>query len=253
MCVKDKRIIVTGAGSGIGRDIATKLLAKGAIVGAVDIDSSRLTALEKNERLISLHGDVSDRHSVSRIITQFLNIAGQIDALINNAGVVHNAPLLNFKLQDSSNNFELPKDINVWEQTLRVNLGGVFLMTREVVPCMLQQRIRGVIVNISSICSAGNSGQGAYSAAKAGVEALTVSWSKELGPLGIRVAGVAPGYTETETTLSSMTSEVIKEWKRLTPLRRLATAGEITKAILFVLENDFFTGRIIQVDGGLRL
>jgi 3-oxoacyl-[acyl-carrier protein] reductase len=118
---------------------------------------------------------------------------------------------------------------------------------------MVKNRTRGVVVNVSSICASGNLGQGAYSAAKAGVEALTVTWAKELALWGIRVVGVAPGFAKTETTLHSMTPVTLKEWEKHTPLGRMAEPKEVVSGILFVIENDFFNGRTLQLDGGLRI
>jgi len=132
-------------------------------------------------------------------------------------------------------------------------LNGVFYMTSHAVRKMVEQRRRGLIINISSICAAGNLGQSAYSASKAAVNALTVTWAKELGPFGIRVAGVAPGFTRTDTTINSMSESVLNDWKSKTPSRRIADPLEIVEGILFIIRNDFFNGRILELDGGLRL
>ena len=116
---------------------------------------------------------------------------------------------------------------------------------------MAANRIKGVIVNLSSVSAAGNPGQTAYSAAKAGVEAMTAVWARELGPLGIRVVAIAPGFVDTHSTHAALSEEALKEWKRRTPLGRLGTAQEIASTVLFVLENDFISGCTIRVDGGL--
>lgn len=252
--VADKvRILVTGAGRGIGRAVVEALRARGAVVGAMDINRDSLADLADTEGVHVLVGDVSEPASAAAVVEEFEAAAGGIDALVNNAGIVRNAPLINMNFSGKASPENEAADLRIWRQVIETNLGGVFLMTRAVVPCMLRKRLHGVIVNISSVCASGNAGQGAYSAAKAGVEALTVTWAKELGALGIRVAGVAPGFAATETTMTAMTESVIKDWKRATPLRRMATQEEIAQAVLFVLDNDFMHGRMLAIDGGLRL
>ncbi len=133
-----------------------------------------------------------------------------------------------------------------------VNLTGVFLCTREVAAKMIELKSQGAIVNISSISRAGNMGQANYSAAKAGVAADTVVWAKELARYGIRVAGVAPGFIETEMTLS-MKPEALDKMTAGIPLRRMGKPEEIAHSVAYIFENDYYTGRILELDGGLRL
>jgi 3-oxoacyl-[acyl-carrier protein] reductase len=109
-----------------------------------------------------------------------------------------------------------------------------------------------VIVNISSISRAGNAGQSNYSAAKSGVESMSVVWAKELARYGIRVGALAPGFTQTDI-LASMRPEVLERLMAPVPLRRLGRPEEMAQSVLFIFENDFFTGRCLEVDGGLRL
>jgi len=116
----------------------------------------------------------------------------------------------------------------------------------------MQNKNAGVIVNISSISRAGNIGQSNYSAAKSGVAALTVTWSKELARTGIRVAAIAPGFIQTEMT-GSIKPHVLKHIESSVPLGRMGQPDEIAHAVQFVLENDYFSGRILEVDGGLRI
>jgi len=110
-----------------------------------------------------------------------------------------------------------------------------------------------VIVNFSSIAASGNPGQSAYAAAKAGIEAMTTVWARELGPLGIRAVAIAPGFVATPSTDAAMNPDALADLKRRTPLLRLARPAEITSAVLFAIENDFLTGTTIAVDGGLVL
>ena len=118
---------------------------------------------------------------------------------------------------------------------------------------MVSSRTKGVILNVSSISASGNSGQTGYAAAKAAVNSLTVTWAQELSLFGIRVAGLAPGMTDTDMPRKSMNDDMIKNWTMKTPLRRMASPEEIAQAIVFVLKNDFFCGRTLELDGGLRM
>ena len=126
-------------------------------------------------------------------------------------------------------------------------------IAREVAEKMLLRRTEGVIVNVSSISSSGNAGQTSYSASKAAVDALTVTWAQELANLKIRVAGVAPGMTDTQMPQNSMKASVLEDWINTTPMNRMAHSSEIADGVLFVLKNDFVCGRVIQIDGGLRM
>jgi 3-oxoacyl-[acyl-carrier protein] reductase len=133
-----------------------------------------------------------------------------------------------------------------------VNLTGVFLCGREAAECMVEGGKGGVIVNISSISKDGNMGQTNYSAAKAGVASMTTVWAKELARYGIRVGAIAPGFCATDI-LSGMTPETLARVTAPVPLKRLGEPREIAHTAAFIVENDFFTGRTIAVDGGLRL
>jgi len=116
---------------------------------------------------------------------------------------------------------------------------------------MITTRTKGVIVNISSVSAGGNAGQSAYSAAKAGVNALTAVWAKELSPLGIRVVAVAPGFTETESTKETVSEATLRETVKKVPLRRLGKPEEIAEGVLGAIRNDFFNGKVLELDGGL--
>jgi 3-oxoacyl-[acyl-carrier protein] reductase len=139
-----------------------------------------------------------------------------------------------------------------WSAVIGVNLSGVFLCAREAAAQMIERGNGGVIVNISSISRVGNAGQSNYRAAKAGVESMGVVWAKERARYGIRVGSIAPGFTRTEI-LASMRPEVLEKLTAPVPLRRLGQPDEIAHAVLFIFESDFFTGRCLELDGGLRL
>lgn len=245
----DKRVIVTGGASGIGRCIVEILIKKGAQVGVFDIDSIALNNLEKSYP--GVHGficDVSDSKQVEQAVESFYKKFDRIDILINNAGIINNYPLIG--IEDGK---FVKHDNDHWDKTIKINLYSVFYATREVVLKMIEKRTHGVIINISSIAASGNAGQSAYSAAKAGVRALTVAWAKELGFWNIRVASIAPGLTKTESLFKSTKEDILDGWRKKTPLNRIAEPKEIVDGIVFIINNDFFNGRLLELDGGLRI
>lgn len=249
MDIKDKKAIVTGGVKGIGKCLVEKLVNGGAVVGVFDIDREGLNKLKED-----IHGiycricDVSDCRQVKESVDEFYKEFGRIDILVNNAAFIYNSLLISLTAGGVKKH-----DTDMWDRVIATDLSSVFYMTVNVVEKMLLKRTKGVIVNVSSICASGNAGQSAYSAAKAGVNALTATWAKELSPLGIRVAGIAPGYTETETTRQAMTEDVLKEWVKKVPLRRLGKPEEIADGIMFVIKNDFMNGKVLEIDGGLRM
>jgi 3-oxoacyl-[acyl-carrier protein] reductase len=162
--------------------------------------------------------------------------------------LIHSEPLLN--LMDTATKRHR---IQTWEATIRSNLTATFVTTSVIAEHMALSRTKGVIVNFSSIAASGNPGQTAYAAAKAGVEAMTGVWARELGPLGIRAVAIAPGFVLTESTKAAMSDDALAELKRRTPILRLGKPAEIASAVLFAIENDFVTGTTIAVDGGLVL
>lgn len=253
MEIGGKNIIVTGGAGGIGSCVVKKLLEKNAIVAAVDINKDKLNLLKGScmamaDNLICYCGDVGDIEFVKGATEDFFNHCNKIDVLINNASILVDAPLIGIfegKLR------KLP--LENWKKTIASNLTGVFFFSREVAEKMFVMRTKGLIINVSSISSVGNSGQTAYAAAKAGVNALTVTWASELSLLGIRVAGIAPGLIDTEMPRKAMSEKKLSEWIKKSHVNRLGLPEEITQGILFIMQNDFFSGRILEMDGGLRL
>jgi 3-oxoacyl-[acyl-carrier protein] reductase len=140
-----------------------------------------------------------------------------------------------------------------WRRVIDLNLTAVFTATVAVVDRMVSTRTPGVVINFSSVAAAGNAGQGAYSAAKAGVAAMTRAWSKELGVLGIRFVAIAPGFIDTPSTRAALPEPIMQDWIKRTPLRRLGSVEDVISAIMFVIENKHLTGKVIEVDGGLTL
>jgi 3-oxoacyl-[acyl-carrier protein] reductase len=168
--------------------------------------------------------------------------------LVNNAGIIHSEPLVNILSRTDTKH-----SLENWRKTIDINLNAVFYVTSHVVEKMVKSRSKGVIINISSISSYGNMGQSAYSASKAALNALTVTWSKELGMFGIRCVAIAPGFIDTPSTQAALSEVKIKSYKNATPLGRFGKTEELLHAVIFIIENDFYNGTILNLDGGLKI
>ena len=182
-----KHVVITGGSAGIGLATASTLLEKGALVSILDINPPNISSFNY------FNCDISDPHSVESALSSVFKDVGNVDCLINNAGIMSSEPLVN--LFDKSSPFHT---LETWENVIRINLTGTFLVGRQVAAHMVKNRIKGLIINISSICADGNIGQTAYSASKAGVESMSKVWAKELNPLGIRCCCLSPGFVETQ-------------------------------------------------------
>lgn len=248
MKIDGKTCIVTGAGNGLGRAIALDLANRGARVQAADINEEALTSLrqENKEAIEPRVLDVRDEESVQTFFAALDKSGITPDILVNNAGITRDGLLIKVG-KDATTTMSLDDFMSV----LQVNLVGVFLCTREAVKRMVSAR-GGVIVNISSVSRAGNVGQTNYSASKAGVDAMTVAWSKELARYNIRCAAIAPGYTGTEM-VKAVNPQILEKIVARVPLKRLGEPSEISRTVQFIIENDFVNGKILEIDGGLRI
>jgi 3-oxoacyl-[acyl-carrier protein] reductase len=246
--------LVTGAAQGIGRSIADTLARNGARIIYTDLDIDRVTeaaraADRSDEDHLSFAMDVSDGAQIDATIAGAVAAAGRIDILVNNAGI-------GVKAADRRTIDEFP--VETWEEMLRIDLTGVFRVTRAVVPHMKAQR-SGRIVNIASVLGLVPMRlQSSYVAAKAGVVNLTRSMALELAPHGILVNGIAPGSTATEgwkRWIGDAKSEELDLHARLMshiPLGRPASTQEIANGALFLAapESSYITGHILPIDGG---
>ena len=253
MDVRGKILLVTGAGRGIGRSLALHFARKGAQLALLDANSAdlaetRALCAQLNVRAESYLANVASEDSVVSAFENLIADFGGLDGLVNNAGIVRDALLVKVKEGQVVGKMSFAD----WQAVIDVNLTGVFLCAREAAARMVALERRGVIVNISSISRAGNAGQTNYTAAKAGVAAMTVVWAKELARYGIRVGAVAPGFIRTPM-VESMKPDALARMTAPIPLRRLGEPEEIAHAVGFIFENDLFTGRVVEVDAGLRM
>lgn len=253
MQLEGKLVAITGSGRGIGRAMALAFAQKRANVALLDLnpdDLSKTRALCEAEgvRANTYTCNVSREDEVTSTLDRIVADFGRLDVMINNAGITKDALLV--KVQDGKVVNKMSMD--QWRAVMDVNLTGVFLGAREAAARMIELGNGGVIISTSSISRVGNMGQTNYSATKAGVVAMNVVWAKELARYGIRTGAIAPGFTRTEI-LDTMKPEMIEKARQAVPLKRMAEPAEMAHAAIFIAENDYFSGRVIEVDGGQRL
>lgn len=253
MQIVDSIVAITGAGQGLGRAMAEYLAERGARLALIDVNEDGLkesvAACEKRgAEARSYTINVASEEEVDKGFAQIAADFGGLHVLVNNAGIMRDGMLLKVKEGKVTDRMSLSQ----WQSVIDVNLTGVFLCGRAAAGIMAESDDSGVIVNISSLSRAGNMGQTNYSASKAGVAAMTVTWARELARYGVRVAGIAPGFIKTDM-VAQMRAEILEGLVKQVPLRRLGQQEEIASTVGFILENDFVTGRVLDIDGGARI
>jgi 3-oxoacyl-[acyl-carrier protein] reductase len=253
MQINERTFVVTGTARGLGLAIAAELIHRGGKVAFVDLDgeateSSRLRADPGGQASHAYAADISNEREVRALFSAIEANLGPISGLVNNAGILRDGLLVKTK----DGNIVSTMSLEQWQSVIDVNLTGVFLCGREAAAQMIRNKINGVIINISSISRAGNAGQSNYAAAKAGVSALTATWAKELARHGIRVADIAPGIFATDM-VKQMPEAMLERLEQQIPLRRSGELAEIADSVCYLIGNDYFTGRTLEVDGGLRM
>lgn len=240
-----KVALVTGASRGIGRSIAIEFAKSGA-----NVAFTYLSSVEKGESLVKeletfgikakgYRSDASDYQQAEDLVNQVLADLGQIDVLVNNAGITRDGLLMRMSEEQ-------------WDEVIRVNLKSVFNLSKAAMKPMMKAR-SGSIINLSSIVGVkGNAGQANYAASKAGIIGFSKSMALEVGSRNIRCNVIAPGFIETEMT-GELNEATVEEWKKNIPMKRGGEAEEVAKVCLFLGSDmsTYITGQVIQVDGGL--
>ena len=253
MRIADKTVVITGGGRGIGRALAERFGRDGARLALIDVNGADLESTRAGLEAAGIQAriyaaNVTAEDEVVTAMSRINSDLGGIHVLINNAGIIRDAVLVKVKDGEITGKMSLAQ----WQAVMDVNLTGVFLCGREAAEHMIRQGLGGVIINISSISRHGNAGQTNYSAAKAGVAAMTVVWAKELARFGIRTGTIAPGGVRTEI-LASMRPDMLEKLLAPVPLKRFGEPEEVASAAAFIVANDYFSGRCIDLDGGFRL
>jgi 3-oxoacyl-[acyl-carrier protein] reductase len=249
MKLQNKVCIITGAGQGIGLATAQRFAAEGAVVVVCDLRQADVDAAIAEcrkaggvaARSVGFVLSVTDRIQVDAMVAAVKAQFGRIDVLVNNAGITKDARLQKMTLEQ-------------FDAVIDVNLRGVFYCSQAVADTMVQQG-SGVILIASSIVGLyGNFGQTNYAASKFGVIGFTKTWSRELGPKGVRVNAVAPGFVATPI-LDTIPEKVLAEMTQEVPLRRLGKAEEIASVYAFLASEDasYVNGAVIEVAGGLTI
>lgn len=246
MRLKGKVAIVTGAGQGIGAATARKFAREGAVVAICDLNADAVAQVESacREAGAQANGyvlDVANRDAVVAMVADVIARHGRIDVLVNNAGITRDARLQKMTLQQ-------------FDDVIDVNLRAVFNATQIVADIMVEQGA-GVVLNASSVVGIyGNYGQTNYAASKFGVIGFTKTWSRELGPKGVRVNAVAPGFVDTPI-LSTVPNAVLDKMRSQVPLGRLAQPEEIANVYAFLASDEasYINGAVLEVSGGMTL
>ncbi len=242
----NKVSIITGAAQGIGLATALKFAAEGAIIVVCDlrqagVDAAVAQCKALGAQTIGCLMDVTDRTMVDAVVAQVKNQFGRIDVLVNNAGITKDARLQKMTMAQ-------------FDQVIDVNLRGVFHCAQSVADTMVAQG-SGVILNASSVVGIyGNFGQTNYAASKFGVIGFTKTWSRELGPKGVRVNAIAPGFIATPI-LDTIPDNLMQEMKARVPLKRLGKPEEIANVYAFLASDEasYINGAVIEVSGGMTV
>lgn len=243
----NKVALITGSSRGIGKQIAIKLAKNGynIVVNYVNKNEEVEKTIEELKQfgveVLEAQGDISNYEQSEKIVNLVIEKFGQIDVLVNNAGVTKDMLIMRMKKED-------------FTKVIDVNLVGTFNITKNVIPHMMKKRT-GRIINISSVVGiSGNAGQCNYAASKAGIIGFTKSLAKELASRNILVNAVAPGFIETNMT-DVLQENVKEEIKKQIPLKRIGKAEDVANAVYFLTseESSYITGQVLQVDGGMLI
>lgn len=241
MEIKGQNVFITGSTRGIGLAMAKAFAKKGANIvlnGRKPVANDLIQEIESyGVKCVAISGDIADFNQAGEMLNQAKEQLGPISILINNAGITNDKLLLRMSASD-------------FEEVIKINLTGAFNMTQQVLKSMLKART-GKIINISSVSGLmGNAGQANYAASKAGLVGFTKSVAREVAPRGITCNAIAPGFIQTDMT-EVLSDKLKEEVTKSIPLQRFGQADEVANAAIFLAENDYLTGQVINVDGGL--
>ena len=243
----DKCALITGATRGIGKQIAITLAKQGYNIALnyrkenEELENTKKEIEKIGVQILAIKGDVANFEDCENFVKQVIERFGQIDVLVNNAGITKDMLLMRMKKED-------------FERVIDTNLVGTFNVTKNVVPYMMKAR-SGRIINISSVVGiSGNAGQTNYSASKAGIIGFTKSLAKEIASRNILVNAVAPGFIETNMT-DVLKDDVKQEIAKNIPLKRMGTTQDVANVVKFLASDDssYITGQVINVDGGMLM
>ncbi|MGJ4790201.1 SDR family oxidoreductase [Leptospira koniambonensis] len=256
MEITNKTAVVTGSAGGLGKEMALHFAKLGANIVLSDISEEKLAGAKKEiealgAKVIAVPTDVSKEKDAVELMEKAVSAFGSVDIAVLNAGILRDGLLI--KADKQTGKVASKMSLAEWQAVIDVNLTGVFLTGREAAVQMVNNGTKGVIIPIASVSMHGNPGQTNYSAAKAGVAAMTKLWAKELSRYGIRVAGIAPGFIATEMVMKDMNPEALKKWEALIPIGRLGRPDEIANTAVFIAQNDLVDGVVLEISGGVKI
>ncbi len=243
----NKLAIITGGTRGIGKQIALTFAKEGYNIAInyrtenEDLKNTKKEIEENNVKCFTFQGDVTNFKDCEQFVKQIVEEFGNIDVLVNNAGITRDTLLMRMKEED-------------FKQVIDTNLIGTFNVTKNVISYMMKAR-SGRIINISSVVGiSGNAGQTNYSASKAGIIGFTKSLAKEVASRNITVNAVAPGFIETQMT-DVLKDDIKEEIAKKIPLKRMGTPQDVANVVKFLASNDssYITGQVINIDGGMLM
>ena len=253
MQIQHSVIAITGAAQGLGQAMAFEFARQGAHIALLDMQADALADVAAQLCALGIKAkgfevNVTDENQVADTFAAIADEFGQLNGLINSAGIMRDGMLL--KVKDGKVVDKMSRQ--QFQSVMDVNVTGTFLCSREAAVQMIESKSQGVIINLSSVSRAGNIGQSNYSASKAAVATMTVTWAKELARFGIRTGCIAPGLVNTAMA-QQMREDMRELFIKSVPAGRLAEASELAHAARFIFENDYFTGRTLELDGGTRI
>lgn len=246
--------MVTGSAGGLGKSMVEELCRHGASCVICDIDEVAVdrTVHEFREHGYNVTGkavDVREEKSIEELFGFIESEYAGLDIAIANAGILRDGLLV--KVDKNTGKVKGKMSLKDFRDVIDVNLTGVFLTCRQAAITMINSRSHGIIIPISSISRHGFAGQSNYSAAKAGVAAMTRLWATELSRYNIRVAGIAPGFIATQMVLDQMNQQAKEMWEKKIPIGRLGQPAEIAHTARYIIENDLVNGIVIEPHGGV--